>query len=211
MFILNASPYSIFRDHFHYLIFMAIPHSSRSKDDLQPRKYLFFSYVVFVIHTFYIPFDLCESEYYEGEFVIYIFLTPETSNDLNNTQFPLINHPPYYDQEEFIQHHCNNSGKFSVSSVNIQSLRAKYNEFTILLKHLQNQGCDFSVICIKETWLPDKYDTIDLLLDGVILVTQGTKCSSHAELAIYVKNNISVFPFYQCMTVRMFGKAYLLS
>ena len=35
-------------------------------------------------------------------------------------------------------------GKFSVLSVNILSLRAKYNELTILLKHLQSQGCNFS-------------------------------------------------------------------
>ena len=129
---------------------------------------------------------------------------PETSNnDLNNTKFLLINHSPYYDREEFIQHHCNNSGKFSVLSVNVQSLRAKYNEFTILLKHLQNQGCDFSVICIQETWLPDNYDTIDLLLDGFNLVTQGTKCSSHAGLAIFVKThfNFTILPMYDSSDV----------
>ena len=51
---------------------------------------------------------------------------PETSNDdLNNIQFPLIIYSPYYDQEEFIQHHCNNVDKFSVLSVIIQSLGAK--------------------------------------------------------------------------------------
>ena len=61
--------------------------------------------------------------------------TGTSNDDLNKNQFPLIIHSPYYDQEEFIQHHCNNVGKFSVLSVNIQSLRAKYNELTILLKH----------------------------------------------------------------------------
>ena len=38
----------------------------------------FFCYVLFAPHTFYIPFDLCESEYYEGEFVqcnIYIIMS----------------------------------------------------------------------------------------------------------------------------------------
>ena len=49
---------------------MATLCSSRSKDDLQPRKYFFFIYVLFVLHVFYIPFNLCESEYYiEGEIV----------------------------------------------------------------------------------------------------------------------------------------------
>ena len=54
---------------------------------------------------------------------------PETiKNDLNSTQFPLIIHSPYYDQEKCIQHHSNNSGKLSVLSGNIQLLRAKYSE-----------------------------------------------------------------------------------
>ena len=36
------------------------------------------------------------------------FDAPETSNnDLNNNQFSLIIHSPFYDQEEFIQHHSN--------------------------------------------------------------------------------------------------------
>ena len=49
---------------------MATLCSSRSKDDLQPRKYFFFIHVLFVLHVFYIPFNLCESEYYiEGEIV----------------------------------------------------------------------------------------------------------------------------------------------
>ena len=129
---------------------------------------------------------------------------PGTSNDdLNNNQFPLIIHSPYYDQEEFIQHHCNNVGKFSVLSVNIQSLRAKYNELTILLKHLQSQGFNFSIICIQETWLSDNYDTTDLLLEGFNLVTQGTKCSSHAGLAIYVKKhlNFTILPMYDSSDV----------
>ena len=110
---------------------------------------------------------------------------PETSHDdLNNSQFTLIIHSPYYDQEEFIQHHSNNAGEFSVLSGNIQSLRAKYNELTILIKHLQSQGCN--IICIQETWLSNNYDTTDLSLEGFNLVTQGTKCSSHAGPAIYV-------------------------
>ena len=56
---------------------MATLCSSRSKDDLEPRKYFFFIHVLFVLHVFYIPFNLCESEYYiEGEIVqckIYFF------------------------------------------------------------------------------------------------------------------------------------------
>ena len=74
-----------------------------------------------------------------------------------------------------------------------------------MLKHLQNQGCDFSVISrpIQETWLPDNYDTTDLLLDGFNLVTQGTKCSYHAGLAIYVKKhfNFNILQMYDSSVV----------
>ena len=74
---------------------------------------------------------------------------------------------------------------------------------TILLKHLQSQGCNFSIICIQETWLSDNYDTTDLLLEGFNLVTQGTKCSSHAGLAIYVKKhlNFTILPMYDSSDV----------
>ena len=74
---------------------------------------------------------------------------------------------------------------------------------TISLKHLQRQGCNFSIICIQETWLSDNYDTTDLLLEGFNLVTQGTKCSSHAGLAIYVKKhlNFTILPMYDSSDV----------
>ena len=49
---------------------MATLCSNRSKDDPQPRKYFFFIYVLFVLDVFYVPLDLCESEYHiEGEIV----------------------------------------------------------------------------------------------------------------------------------------------
>ena len=59
---------------------------------------------------------------------------------------------------------------FGKLSVNIQSLKANYIELTIVLKHLQNQCCDFRIICIQYTWLPDNYDTTNLLLEGFNLV-----------------------------------------
>ena len=60
-----------------------------------------------------------------------------------------------------------------------------------------------SIICIQETWLSDNYDTTDLLLEGFNLVTQGTKCSSHAGLAIYVKKhlNFTILPMYDSSDV----------
>ena len=77
-------------------------------------------------------------------------------------------------------------------------MRAKYNGLPILLKHLQSHGCNFSIICIQETWLSDNYDTTDLVLEGFNLVTQGTKYSCHAGLAIYVKKhlNFTIPPMY---------------
>ena len=83
MFIRNASPYLIFHDLFIILFFMTTLCSSRSKDDLQPRKYffLFTSYFVYMFSTLHlICVNLNITFKVELYNVKYIFLTYQYVN-----------------------------------------------------------------------------------------------------------------------------------
>ena len=72
----NAPPYLIFRDLF-IILFSWQPHVPVDPKMIYSHENISFFYVLFVLHIFYIPFYLCESEYYiECEIVqckIYIF------------------------------------------------------------------------------------------------------------------------------------------
>lgn len=61
----------------------------------------------------------------------------------------------YYDEDSFLEKFSNNSN-FSIMSLNIQSLPAKFGNFSNLLGNLKNHKYTPSVICLQEVWkLPD--------------------------------------------------------
>jgi hypothetical protein len=57
----------------------------------------------------------------------------------------------YYDENEF-SHKFRNLKNFSMFSLNIQSLSAKFNEFKELLSHLETASCSPDIIFLQETW-----------------------------------------------------------
>jgi len=58
------------------------------------------------------------------------------------------------------------------------------------MQHLKENGCCFDAVCIQETWLSSKHDTSLLQLEGYNLVSKPYRCSSHAGLAIYLKQDL---------------------
>ena len=89
--------------------------------------------------------------------------------------------------------------KFNIFSLNIQSIRAKLNEFQILLSQLKLKNFEFSAICFQETWLMDEAYLSLLQLPCYTLISQSTICSSHGGLAIYLHDtfNYTLLPIYK--------------
>ena len=93
----------------------------------------------------------------------------------------------YFNQEHLVSMFKKQKRTFSILSVNIQSLNAKINQLRIILADLDQQGYQFSAICLQESWLSHDSDTALLQLDGYTLISQGKICSAHGGLVIYLK------------------------
>ena len=86
--------------------------------------------------------------------------------------------------ETFINANRNN---FTIFSVNIQSLNAKFTELTILIKYLNERfKFNFSVICLQECWITEEMDKSQLTIPNYKLVPKGKECCGHGGLATYV-------------------------
>ena len=83
------------------------------------------------------------------------------------------------------------SDHFNILSLNIQSINAKFDQLQLMLRNLHEQNCEFSAICLQETWLSDSSDISHLLLDNYNLISQGARISSHSGLGIYLHKKFS--------------------
>ena len=81
--------------------------------------------------------------------------------------------------------------EFTILSLNVQSIRAKFDQLSVVLSTLYNEGLSFSLICFQETWLSENDDTAQFLLPGYSLVHQGKSCSEHGGLLTYIRDDFS--------------------
>ena len=101
-----------------------------------------------------------------------------------------IKNSPYTDDKSLIDIVKHNPHNFFILSMNCQSLNAKFNEILVYLQFLHNEGFDFDVICLQETWLEDKIQGGFYDLPGYNAIHQGKTCSAHGGLSIYLKEHI---------------------
>ena len=83
------------------------------------------------------------------------------------------------------------NNNLNISSLNAQSLKAKFDNLQILIESLQEQNIKLHAICIQESWL-DENSNLDLLqLDWYHCFAQGKRCSAHGGLITYVDASIN--------------------
>ena len=77
------------------------------------------------------------------------------NNDVGNGEesIEIIKHSPYFDNEEFIQFSVDKRNQFTLLSLNIQSINAKFDQLQIFLKKMNEKSFQFDVLCLQETWL----------------------------------------------------------
>ena len=117
----------------------------------------------------------------------------EVIKELNNEELynepDLIGHSPYLDDHDFISQSRFLSDKFTILSLNCQSLNAKIDDIKAKLYYFGQHDIHFSVICHQETWLDENSDTCSLELDYYTLISQSKSCSAHGGLLIYIKTS----------------------
>ena len=121
-------------------------------------------------------------------------------NDLNSIlhtfqdsddEITTMRHSPYYEWEGLRDIMISSKNDFLLLSLNIQSIRAKFDKLMALLKFMNEKDCIFSAICLQETWLKDNADVSLLHIPGYHLIHQGTRCSEHGGLIVYLSDKFT--------------------
>ena len=81
--------------------------------------------------------------------------------------------------------------KFTVFSLNVQSINSKFKLIYPLMLELINADMAFSAICLQESWLTDDSDLSQYQLPNYNIIHQGKKCSGHGGLLIYLHKRYS--------------------
>ena len=103
----------------------------------------------------------------------------DTSEDL-----AIFTHSSYIDTSQLENKLTSSKDKFTVFSLNTQSIHAKFNYLYPLFLDLCNKDLGFSAICFQETWLSEDVNTSIYHIPNYNIVHQGTKCSGHSGLII---------------------------
>ena len=85
----------------------------------------------------------------------------------------------------------NSHNEFISLSLNVQSINAKFNQLYPIVSKLSSMGLYFGAICLQETWLTSDADLSLLKLPGYNIIHQGTKCTKHGGLIIYLSEMYS--------------------
>ena len=106
--------------------------------------------------------------------------TEEESEDVTE-----LNLSYYHLVDDLAQVLGNRLDQFTISSLNIQSINAKFNDLVILIESLRNMNFKFAAICLQETWLGQNSHLSLLQLTNYQCISQGRQgCSQHGGLLI---------------------------
>ena len=82
----------------------------------------------------------------------------------------------------------NRSGNFNVTSLNAQSINAKFDSLLILLEIARQQNITIHDMCIQESWLDENCDLSLYQIEGYTCISQDKRYSSHGGLMTYVNS-----------------------
>ena len=122
-------------------------------------------------------------------------------NDLNNllyeknlnpeTVYHIPEQSQYFDLDDIKRHLRKYKNNFSVLSLNIQSINAKFDKINLILCDLLSEDLHFSAICFQESWLKENDDTSLIQIPDYNLVHQGKICCGHGGLLTYIHKTYS--------------------
>ena len=103
--------------------------------------------------------------------------------------------------------------RFSVLSMNIESINAKFKELQAFIHMVNENNLELSAICIQESWLSENDDYALVQLDNYTCIVRGKKCSIKGGLIIYLHNkfNHTVLPIlftspdFECQFIKVKG------
>ena len=110
-------------------------------------------------------------------------LNTEDTDELN-----IIQHSPYYSDDELIQSRMYHNNGLSILSLNCQSLHAKFEYIKLLLDKFSCNNCPLQVICLQETWFTANTDLSPYIIPGYHIISTRRYASNHGGLVIYLSD-----------------------
>ena len=104
----------------------------------------------------------------------------DNNDSEDNNEAHVIKHWPCYGETDFSKRLVRNAG-FSILSLNIQSVNAKFDEFELFVYRM-NLTNPISVICLQEYWLNSMDNVTMFNLDGYELFSPPNQCCVHGGL-----------------------------
>ena len=108
----------------------------------------------------------------------------DSNDDEDNKEAHIIKHSPYYGETDFSNLLVEKPG-FSILSMNIQSVNAKFDEFQSFVSRM-NIINPISDICLQECWLGDADNVTMFNLENYEMTFLPKSCCAHGGLIIYV-------------------------
>ena len=99
----------------------------------------------------------------------------------------VIQHSPYFGNDELINSNLHDKYTFSIVSLNCQSLHAKFDYIKVLVDIFINNNTPIRVICLQESWFSTDTDLSLYNIPGYHIST-GHYASNHGGLVIYLHN-----------------------
>ena len=108
------------------------------------------------------------------------------NNEVGEQESQILKHSSYYDADQSVELTEGCRHNFSILTLNIEYINAKFDELTIYIEELSKINFKFSVICLQETWL--SVDLSIFQIAGYDCISQGKACSKNGGLIIYIDN-----------------------
>ena len=98
--------------------------------------------------------------------------------DDSEEEFDTISASTYSDVDSLADLMSSNNSNFSILSLNVQSINAKFDELKITIVQI-NQVHTISVICIQESWVENESNINLYQLDNYNLISRSKYFSEH--------------------------------
>ena len=104
----------------------------------------------------------------------------DSEDEINN--FSMSNYVAMADIQSLFQ---TGQSDFVIATLSIQSMNAKFDNLYAIMNNLSASG-HFGAVCLQETWLKSDADVTLFDIPGYKLIHQGSRCSRHGGLIIYL-------------------------
>ena len=98
----------------------------------------------------------------------------------------LIQHSPYFSDDDLLQSSIHTSNGLSILSLNCQSLHAKFDYIKLLTEKFAASNCPLQVLCLQESWFSSETDLSSYVIPRYHTISSGHYASTHGGLVIYL-------------------------